>query len=771
MDDPTQNTLAKTYPVEKGQMLPDQDNPDKAALALSVVASRRREQRRRRMEMTVAAIGFAAVIIITFIQLNMFYAGDRLFVALFNINFVILICVLVIVVRNMFKLLMERRRHVLGSGLRARMVLAFVMLTVLPCALMLVVTTKYVQVSMDFWFKEQIQTSMHLALNLGQDLFDRTERRLVAWAEDIAQELRAMPDADEATLLLALDALRNTYRLDYIAISLSDGTLTAISPQGNSGEILIRALAEMRPGAITGQDAGPGDDTARQASVYSTLAPGFDGDFIVCAVPLSIADGTFVLTAETLGAGFSAKVERIAKGANEYKGLNDIKRPMKRLLYSSLGVLSSLIMLGAVWVAFRIARQVSAPVLAVAEGAKRVSQGDLSVRLESPATDELATLVESFNKMAQDLETSREKITGINTTLEEQNKKIARHSAYVETVLNSIAAGVVSFDAGGRVTTVNKAASEMLLLQPSMVIGKRPEDVLPEPQASVAGTVHRQFSRKLRTRGQYTFPFMVKGEERRLLVTVVGFSTDGVYSGSVAVFEDISEVERMQRIAAWREVARRIAHEIKNPLTPIKLSAERLARKFGAQVQDPAFSQGTRLIVEQVEHLLSMVEEFSSFAKLPEVHPKPGDLAVIVASVIELFRSSHPGILWELECQESLPPIPLDAEAINRVFMNLCSNSVEAFSIQEENKSPTVRVSIRAYSELGFVRINLEDNGPGLSEEERKRLFEPYFTHKKGGTGLGMAIVRALVTDHRGYVRALTSPEGGLVISVELPLS
>ena len=766
MENSTQPTQGSTAQVQTGQPPLPQTSSGQPLLDL---ASRRREQHRRRVEMIAAAIGFVAVIIITFIQLNMFYAGDRLFVALFNVNFVILICVLVIVVRNMLKLFMERRRHVLGSGLRARLVLAFVTLTVLPCALMLLVTTKYVQVSMDFWFKEQIQTSMHLALNLGQDVFDKTERRLAAWARDIATELRTTPDPNPLALAATLDRLRHIYKIDYIAIADRDTSLVALSPQGNSGEILIRALEEIRPNERIGETQGT--EAATQPTVHSTLAPGFDGDYIICAVPLSLPDNTFVITAENLGAGFSAKVDRIAKGANEYKGLNNIKRPMKRLLYSSLGVLSSLIMLGAVWVAFRIARQISAPVLAVAEGAKKVSQGDLSVRLEDSATDELATLIHSFNKMAQDLEASRGKITGINTTLEEQNKKIARHSAYVETVLNSIAAGVVSFDAGGRVTTVNKAASEMLLLQPALVIGKRPEDVLPEPQASMAGAVHRQFSRKLRIRGQYTFPFMVKGEERRLLVTVVGFSTDGVYSGSVAVFEDISEVERMQRIAAWREVARRIAHEIKNPLTPIKLSAERLARKFGEQVQDPAFKQGTRLIVEQVEHLQSMVEEFSSFAKLPEVHPKPGDITSIVTSVVDFFRSSHPGIHWETDFEESLPPIPLDAEAINRVFMNLCSNSVEAFSMQENNESPTVRVSITLQQGLGFVSINLEDNGPGLSKEERKRLFEPYFTHKKGGTGLGMAIVRSLVTDHRGYVRALNRPEGGLLIAVELPLT
>ena len=226
----------------------------------------------------------------------------------------------------------------------------------------------------------------------------------------------------------------------------------------------------------------------------------------------------------------------------------------------------------------------------------------------------------------------------------------------------------------------------------------------------------------------------------------------------------------MQRMAAWREVARRIAHEIKNPLTPIKLSAQRLARKFGGQVNDPAFTQSTELIVRQVEHLQGMVQEFSAFAKLPEVEPHPGDLPPLLETITELFRNSHSQIDWQLCIAEDLPRISMDRDALQRAFMNIYTNAAEALEAAG-TKNPLVRVSATCIASLNLVRIDVEDNGPGLSEEERSRLFEPYFSRKKGGTGLGMTIVRSIIADHRGYIRAISAGGSGTTISMELPLA
>jgi two-component system nitrogen regulation sensor histidine kinase NtrY len=439
------------------------------------------------------------------------------------------------------------------------------------------------------------------------------------------------------------------------------------------------------------------------------------------------------------------------------------------MLYSSLGVLTAIIILGAVWFAFRLARELSAPIFALAEGTERIARGDLSVRLSDSSQDEFGMLIRSFNLMAQDLELSRHETTRAYSLLEEQNQRTARHSRYIETVLNNIAAGVASFDDQGYIGTVNRAACDILGMKAEDLLGRRIEDFLPETYGRMAEKV-RERLRLHESRTQHSVTLTVAGEERRLLVNVVGFSTEGAYSGAVAVFEDISEFERMQRMAAWREVARRIAHEIKNPLTPIKLSAQRLARKFGREVSNPAFMQSTEMIVRQVEYLQAMVQEFSAFAKLPEVKPIPGRLDSLLRTLVDLFRNSHSQIAWQLDLPDDLPDLPMDKDALHSAFMNIFINAAEALQYAATPK-PEVRVDVSRHSGLNLVRINIADNGPGLTEEERSRLFEPYFSRKKGGTGLGMTIVRSIITDHRGYVRALHREEGGATISVELPLA
>jgi two-component system nitrogen regulation sensor histidine kinase NtrY len=286
----------------------------------------------------------------------------------------------------------------------------------------------------------------------------------------------------------------------------------------------------------------------------------------------------------------------------------------------------------------------------------------------------------------------------------------------METVLNNIAAGVISVDAQGRVNTVNRAACEILALEREGMLGKNVEDLLPEPLGGITKSVQERFRRRQDSRTQHSVGVSIAGEERRLFMNVVGFSTDGAYQGAVAVFEDISELERMQRLAAWREVARRIAHEIKNPLTPIKLSAQRLARKFGGQVQNPAFDQSTELIVRQVEYLQNMVQEFSAFAKLPEVKPMPDRLEPLLQTITDLFRNSHSGISWELKIPEELPSLPMDKEALHGAFMNILNNAAEALTLSGA-RNPTVWISASFQPALNLVHIDVADNGPGLSEE------------------------------------------------------
>lgn len=740
---------AKTAPEKQKNLQPE--------VPLTPAEQRQRDRKRRQREMFFAAVAFLVVLVLTTFQLDQFRSGDALFVVMFNVNFVLLIGILLVVIRNGFKLLLERRRKVLGSRLRTRLVLSFLALSLLPCLLMFLVTTKYVQLSMDFWFRDQVENSMESAMELAGGMYDKMGSSLIQHARSISAEAKAsginMRSNKMATLVRSK---LKEYQVSVAVLYLPDGSQKNWTSEGGSQFPWQSARDAINRGEL-----------ARQGNAYNIIE-GEKHDYIFAM--LALGKDEYFGIGYDLGEGFKARLDRISKGSREYRNLRNIKRPLKLMLYSSLGVLTALIILGAVWFGFRLARELSAPIFALASGTQRIAEGDLTVRLNDSSQDEFGMLIRSFNHMAQDLEHSRHETTSAYRLLKEQNQQVARHSKYIETVLNNIAAGVISFDDMGYINTVNKAACDILRVGAEELVSKRIEDIMPVNHGALARTVRERFKQRIDTRTQHNISLNIDGDERRLLINVVGFATDGIYRGAVAVFEDITELERMQRMAAWREVARRIAHEIKNPLTPIKLSAQRMARKFSGQVDDPVFTQSTELIVKQVEHLQNMVQEFSTFAKLPEVQPLPGRLEPLLQTITDIFRNSHSGITWELDIPEALPELPMDTEALHRAFMNILSNAAEALTYAG-TAEPKVRICAVRNRSLNIIRIDVSDNGPGLTEEERSRLFEPYFSRKKGGTGLGLTIVRSIVADHRGYVRALPSEEGGASITMELPLA
>ncbi len=461
------------------------------------------------------------------------------------------------------------------------------------------------------------------------------------------------------------------------------------------------------------------------------------------------------------------KLDRIVRGLDEYKQLKTLKYPLKMSLYLTLGVTTLLIILGSIWFGFRLSKELSAPIQALAAGSQRIARGDLSVRLEDRSDDELGFMVQSFNRMAEDLEDSQKSLKTANDRLAQQNQELERRGRYMEAVLNNITAGVISLNEEGKISTVNSAIEEMLGIEARFVHGKDPLALLPEGDlASLIAEARSHMATSPFSQWQRQLSLTVEGRHRKFLVNVVALKAGDSSTGIVAVFEDITELEKMQRIAAWREVARRIAHEIKNPLTPIKLSAQRLQRKFGQEIEDNVFRESTDLIISQVEHLQQMVQEFSAYAKLPEVRLNPDNIGPLLEEVVSLYRNSHSNIEWSLNFDGELPQLELDREAMRRTLINLLTNAAEALDSCE---SPTVSITAMHDATLGWLRIEVQDNGPGLSADERSRMFEPYFSSKKSGTGLGLTIVKSIVTDHRGFIRVKPADPHGTIFVLELP--
>jgi two-component system nitrogen regulation sensor histidine kinase NtrY len=419
----------------------------------------------------------------------------------------------------------------------------------------------------------------------------------------------------------------------------------------------------------------------------------------------------------------------------------------------ALLMVTLLIVFSATWFGFHLAKDITVPIKDLAEATDRIASGDLNFRIQMKAADEIGMLVQSFNQMTGDLQVSRLEL--------EQRKK------YMEIVLKNVAAGVISIDEKGNVTTINTSAEQMLQIKGDAVLEKNFSEVLPKEYVVQIERLLNELKSSRRDSIERQVTLNMEGKALSLLINLTTLrDEEGKPLGVVAVFDDLTQLIKAQRMAAWREVARRIAHEIKNPLTPIQLSAQRLRKRYLERLQPDGtvFDECTRTIVKQVEELKGMVNEFSNFARMPASQPTPNQLNEIVQESLVLFQATEKQIHFEF-VPNDLPIVNVDRDQMKRVMINLIKNSLTAI----ENEG-TIRIQTSYDSRVQTVRVEVSDDGCGIPDEDKNRLFEPYFSTKKTGTGLGLAIVNAIIADHNGYIRVRDNKPKGTTFLIELPL-
>ncbi len=723
---------------------------------IAITTAEPKEKSRRRRELVIALMCFVLIAVLTWVQFKYMEVNSYLFMGLLNVNFILLLLVLFIVIRNGVKLLLERRRKVLGSKLRTRLVFAFISLSLIPTLLMFMVSVKFVQTSVEYWFRVQVEDSMEQALSLGEAFYRSAQERLLIKAEAMEREIREKEFKWGGRGMDEFLAVKfKEHGLSVLSVINPDGTFQNqhITPDIEDDWPEMRGRAQR--------------EVVADGAKAPIMLPSAENDHILVFKEVDQGETGYLLLGEAIGKGVHARLRGVINGLNEYQKLKTLKNPWTMTLYMTLGVMTMLIILGAIWFGFRLAKEISAPVQALAAGCERVARGDLSVRLEDRSDDEISFLVQSFNRMISDLKESRTRLDSYNRRLSRQNRELQQRGRYIEALLNNITSGVISMDPEGRIGTVNRVAQEILGVDSSFLVGKKVMDLLSGELATMMAEAVAQMRTDPVSQWQRQLDLALGDRQRRLLVNVVSLVGEGEEAaGVVAVFEDITELEKMQRMKAWREVARRIAHEIKNPLTPIKLSAQRLMRRFGEQVDDPAFDDCTQLIVTQVERIQQMVTQFSAYAKLPEVSPRPDNLEPILKEVVSLFESTHRDVAWSLTLENELVEFSFDREAIRKVLINLLANAVEVLGPRDDGQVDIMAGYDRS---RGMVYMEISDNGPGLSNEEQTRLFEPYFSRKKGGTGLGLTIVRSIIGDHRGLIRVQPGETQGILVRIELP--
>jgi len=680
---------------------------------------------------------------------------DAVLVLLINLNLILLVLLVFLVGRNVFKLFLDRRRRIMGSYLRVRLVLAFIGIALLPATLLFLTAQAFVNNSIEEWFSSQVEEALEGSLDVAHAYYEDLAATSLGFAQrtatQVAERGLVQPGRREA-LRHFLTERREEYQLDLIEV-FADGQVLARSRRADlEGKVGSEPWSELVRRAAAGEEA-------------TGVDPIGSGDVIRAAVPVDVGGriaGVVVVDAWVPQSVVKRRAE-IDRSFGEYLRLKIQRRPIRTAYTITLVLVTLVVLFSAIWVGFYVARGITVPIQRLAEGTRAVAHGDLDHRIAGEGDDEIGTLVRAFNHMTADLKTSRAELDARRRDL--------------EIVLANIAAGVIATDARGRVSTMNRAAARLLEAEVDTAAGRLVTTVF-------AGEAHAELRAQLAAlvdgcedaiERQLTLE-RADGGERVVLMTGTRLADEaGAPQGVVLFLEDVTHLLRVERMEAWREVARRIAHEIKNPLTPIQLAAQRLRRRYGGQLrQDGAvFDECTRTIVQQVEELKKLVNEFSTFARMPQAEHTPQDLNVLVEEALVLFREGHRRIHFGFDAASGLPDVELDREGVKRAVINILDNAVAACAARpakDADERRHVTLATHFDPKLGVVRLEIADDGVGMTRETRARLFEPYFSTKPDGTGLGLAIVSAIVADHKGFIRVRDNRPHGSRFILEFPV-
>jgi len=688
-------------------------------------------------------------------------ASNILIFALVNINIVLLLLLVLLLFRSLFKVYLERRENVLGSKFRVKLAVAFVCLSLLPAGLLFLVASNLITTSVDSWFNIQVEESLDGALEVAESYARIAQDTALAQTKHLAARLA------EA---LVSEGVAGARRVG--SERFRESGLDGAQFFGPKRAELAQWRGPHTPEPTMLSPASPLLRRALEEGGFATVQRLPQGDLIRALAPVTRPGSTrevlgVVAVATWVPESLLSKAAEISHGVKEYQQLRMLKNPIKGIYLMLFLMVTLVIIFAAVWFGVHLARGITVPIQELAEGTRKVAAGDLGYRVQVKADDEIGILVESFNRMTEDLEGSKQDLERAYRELQASNVELDRRRGYMVTVLEAIGAGVLSLDAAGRLNTVNPAAARMLG-RPVAELLQRP---YPEVFTGPALAPLRTLVGRLVQHGQETadqqISLTLNGRPASLKVTISGLrGPDGTPQGGVVVLDDVSDLIRAQQAMAWREVARRVAHEIKNPLTPIQLSTQRLRKKFAEGSPDVSrvFDECTRTIIQEVEGLKNLVDEFSRYARMPSSHPRPGDLHAVVEQVAQLYAGVRPGIKLRTELDPAVPPVNLDPEHMKRALNNLVDNAMAAIPDEGEIVLRTQYVPA-----TGRVILEVADTGQGFPHEDRDRLFLPYYSTKGPGGGLGLAIVSRIVVEHGGQIRAEENQPRGSRLVIELP--
>src|SRR5438105_9563315 len=697
--------------------------------------------------------------------------------ALSSLNFAAFVVFSFILLRNLLRLRRERHDRQPGAKIQTRLLVYFIGLSLLPIAAMATFSYLFLNRSVEKWMgrlpenvveRVREQQREHLAVQ-NRDLRETTTL--------LAAMIKEKPQSEWQT---TLDRLASTGEITAVEIVSLDGVVAAHSETtvSDSQRAELNSLLQSARGANA-----QSDDEFANGKGFDLMGVPLTGPWRLMLVPHRRSD--------------TDVNDTIAGSQREYQHLLQRQRKVRLLGVSTLGLMTLLLLFASTWVAIHLSRGFAAPIRSLAEASREVARGNLSYRVETIADDELALLADSFNQMTSELDANRKDIEAGANALKEKNLALEERRNYIETVLESLSTGVVSLNQNDCVTTINTAAISILKLTEAPPAWARITTLLSSDDAAVFDRLLRRARRTGRAAEQSQLSRGAVGGPAPVSLTATalrGSAANG--RGAVLVIEDLSELLTAQRAAAWSEVARRIAHEIKNPLTPIQLSAERIARNFGIRAngaEPGAIATGlngqpngghatedraelarvveecTSSITREVAGLKALVDEFSRFARMPPPRLEPADLNEVVRQTAQLYSERLDGVELRLLLDDEAPQAMIDIDQLKRVFVNLTDNALEALASRSDERCLTISTKHDATRDLLIASV--EDTGEGIPSGDLKRLFQPYFSTRGRGTGLGLAIVSRIINEHGGRVYAEANTPRGARFVIELPIS
>ena len=725
-----------------------------------------RETKRRKRERIIIIVTVFLIALITYIESRIFrgealplpVSGNALIFGLININIILIILLIFLIVRNLVKLIFERRRGVVGSKLRTRLVAAFVSLSLIPTVLLFLVSINFLSNSIDNWFSIRIGDALNRTLEVAQIYYQQSADQAKYYARELSAEIskNGLYEAEKFIYLKALlDRRHKSYKLNMLDVHIEN--------QKENFAVSDREYPQMAPRSLTPKEL----EDVYAGRELTTIEQAGKGDLIRGVVPIfSFASPKEVIGVVTASYffpdGLVEKISVISKISEEYRQLTLLKTPIKFGYIITLFLVTLLIIFSATWFGLYLAKGITVPIQDLAEATRKIAQGDLNHQIDIVADDEIGVLVASFNRMTVDLKRSKQGLERANLDLEQRRN-------YTETILRNVSAGVIAVDGKGVITTINRAAEKMFGIRTQKVLNRPYEEVLIPEHRLLADEVLREMRERAEGFIEKQLDLTLGEKTMTILMTITAIRDDeGREMGMALVFEDLTKLQRAERAAAWREVARRMAHEIKNPLTPVQLSAQRLQKKYGDRLgeDDAVFRECTKTIIDQVEVLKNLVNEFSRYARLPVTNLAIHDLNEVVRNSVILFQDAHKEIVFDFQQGADIPKLMLDPEQMQRVMVNLLDNAVAAVD------GRTGRIEIRtARSDDGkTVKLSVADNGCGIPSGYKVKMFEPYFSTKRSGMGLGLTIVHSIMADHHGRIGVADNHPSGTVVTLDLPV-